>query len=267
MSGYRLLDEAHGRLRTRVGAAFPGTRAVFRGQDLHAELGDLDYLDLYHYGITGRRLSAAQLRLLHAIWVNTSYPDARLWNNRVAALAASARSPVSLGMTAAMAVSDAVVYGGQPGLWAMAFFKRMVAAVDAGASLADCVLAEARDHTVYGYGRPINSTDERIPWVMAKAKQLGLDKGRHIQIAFEIERILLTYRPQLKMNYAALHAAFAADMGLSVPEYHVLRMPVFMAGIAPCYVEASEAVEGTLLPLKCDDICYEGRGKRTWVAE
>ena len=44
---------------------------------------------------------------MHALWVNTSYPDARIWNNRVAALAGSARSTGNLGVSAALAVSEA----------------------------------------------------------------------------------------------------------------------------------------------------------------
>src|SRR5436309_888547 len=98
----RLRDNA-GRLRTRMGAAFVGQRAVFRGHDLHADLRDMDWLELYLFGITGRRFTRAQIELLQATWVYTSYPDARLWNNRVAALAGSARSTPALGIGAAIA--------------------------------------------------------------------------------------------------------------------------------------------------------------------
>ena len=88
MNGPELLQAHAGVLRTRVGACFPGSRAVFRGHDLHADLKDMDWVALYIFGITGRRFSSNEIRLLHAIWIGTSYPDAHLWNNRVAALAA-----------------------------------------------------------------------------------------------------------------------------------------------------------------------------------
>jgi len=102
MNGPELLRANVGRIRSRVGGAFLASHAVFRGKDLHAELGDAGWLDLYLFGITGRRFSAPQLRLLEAIWTHTSYPDSRIWNNRVAALAGSTRSTGNLGMTAAM---------------------------------------------------------------------------------------------------------------------------------------------------------------------
>ncbi len=105
------LEQHAGVLRSRMGGAFVGERAVFRGRDLHADLADMDWLALYVFGITGQRYTPAQLKVLHAIWVYTSYPDARIWNNRVAALAGSARSNGNLGMSAALAVSEAHIYG------------------------------------------------------------------------------------------------------------------------------------------------------------
>jgi hypothetical protein len=96
MNGPELLEQHVGRLITSAGAFFPGERAVFRGHDLHASLKHLDWLELYLFGITGRRFSPQQMKVLHAMWTYTSYPDARLWNNRVAALAGTARSSGNL---------------------------------------------------------------------------------------------------------------------------------------------------------------------------
>src|SRR5262245_11533061 len=115
MSGPRLLAQTVGRIRSRVGAAFIGSHAVFRGKDLHADLGDAGWLDLYLFGVTGRRFSTPKLRLLEAMWTHTSYPDARIWNNRVAALAGTTRSTGNLGIAAALAVSEAKIYGQGPG--------------------------------------------------------------------------------------------------------------------------------------------------------
>ncbi len=110
-TGPDALRENVGKVRSRVGGCFMGSHVVFRGKDLHAELGDASWLDLYLFGITGRRFSSAQLRLLEAVWVYTSYPDARIWNNRVAALAGSARSTGNLAISAALAASEAAIFG------------------------------------------------------------------------------------------------------------------------------------------------------------
>ena len=55
------LEEYVGILKTRVGACWPGTRAVFRGHDLHRALRDIDWLEMYVFGITGRRFTPAQI--------------------------------------------------------------------------------------------------------------------------------------------------------------------------------------------------------------
>lgn len=264
MSGPNILRDNAGCLRTRMGACFPGSHTLFRGFDLHADLREMDWLELYLFGITGRRFSPRQIELFHAIWVYTSYPDARLWNNRVAALAGSARSSGNLGITAAMAVSEATTYGGQAGLRAIAFLKRAQQGVMAGMDLEAFVLNEMRERRIYGYGRPINSIDERIPWMMELARRLGFDQGEHVKLAFAIESILVPRYPKLKMNYAALHAALVADMGLSEREYQLLRIPTFLAGMPPCYMEAAEKAEGIVFPIPCDAVIYEGVEKREW---
>ncbi|QGZ37918.1 hypothetical protein IP92_03118 [Pseudoduganella flava] len=264
MNGPELLQRHAGKLTTRVGACWPGSHAIFRGRDLHRELSDADWVDLYVLGIVGRRLDPAEVRLLHAIWVNTSYPDGRLWNNRVAALAGSTRSSANLGIVAGLALSEAQVYGGGAGIRAFAFLQQAAAAMEAGDDLEALVLAEARARRIYGYGRPINSTDERIPVVRAIAGRLGLDQGPHLRAAYAIERILLPHWPQLRMNYAALHAALIADMGLTVRDYQLLRVPTFLAGMAPCQAEAAARPAGTTFPTPCSGVAYHGVAERTW---
>lgn len=267
MNGVEFLAVHAGRLKTGVGVCYPGSHVNFRGHDLHADLRDLDWVELYVFGITGRRFSKPQVRLLHAIWVCTSYPDARLWNNRVAALTTSARSSSNLGMAAAIALSEATVYGGRAGLQSMQFLMRAKAALDSGAELQTFVQTELEERRIYGYGRPIHSTDERIPWMMALVKELGFDQGPHLQVAFEVEKILLPQFPNLRMNYAALHAALIADLGLSLREYQLLRVPTFMAGMVPCAVEAAEKPQGAIFPTPCADVTYEGVEQRPWRAQ
>lgn len=265
MNGPQLLQEAAGRLRTRMGAFFPGSHVIFRGHDLHAELKDMDWVELYVFGITGRRFSSAQLRLMHALWTHTSYPDARIWNNRVAALAGSARSTGNLGVAAALAVSEAQIYGRGIDLRAAEFFARTRRQLDAGVSLLACVRDELEtQRSIAGYGRPIINGDERIAPTLALARELGLADGPFVALAFAVEQTLLDGRWRQRMNYGALAAALAADLGLSPAEYYQFMVPAFLAGMAPCYIEAAEKPEGALFPASCADICYEGVERRPW---
>jgi len=264
MNGPDLLHEHANRLKSSMGACFPGERAVFRGHDLHADLKDMDWIELYVFGVTGRRFTAQQLRLLHAMWVYTSYPDARIWNNRVAALAGSARSTPALAMSAALVISEAVIYGGYPLARAFDFFLQTLKRLEQGEHLEEVVGSEIQARFIYGYGRPITSEDERLPWLLALARELNLDQGPHLKLSLEVERILLTHNKALRMNYAGLVAAMAADLGFTHSEFQMFVFPLFFAGMPPCFIESAQRPEGTLLPLSCGHIRYEGPEKRSW---
>ncbi|MFN3302812.1 MAG: citrate/2-methylcitrate synthase [Roseateles sp.] len=266
MNGPDALVNSADRLSTRMGQAFVGSRAVFRGQDLHAELRHLDWMALYVLGITGRHHDDAQVKLLHALWVCTSYPDARLWNNRTAALAGSARSTPALGIAAALAMSEATIYGGHPYVSSIDFLIRARGHTEQGGALADFVAAELAQGRIYGYGRPIASVDERLPWVLGIARELQLDGGPHLRIALQVEQLLVARDARLRMNYAALMSALCADLGFSPDEMHHFQVPVFLAGMSPCFIEAAERPAGTVFPLSCDHIAYEGPAPRRWPA-
>jgi hypothetical protein len=116
-----------------------------------------------------------------------------------------------------------------------------------------------------GYGRPIsNRRDERLDPILRLARSLGLADGPHVLLAHDVERFLLESRLRMTMNYGALAAALAADMGLSPREYYAYMLPAFLAGMPPCYLEATEKPAGTLLPLPCDSVAYVGAAKRSW---
>lgn len=252
--------------RSRMGGFFPGSHVSFRGHDLHADLQDMAWLELYVFGITGRRFTEGQRRVLQAIWTLTSYPDVRLWNNRVAALAGSARSTGSLGVGAAIAVSEAAIYGNGIVARAMDFFLRTRARLAAGGDLGDCLREELAAHrSIAGYGRPVVNADERIAPLLALAREHGLDQGPHLALAFAVEAALLAAgHERMRMNYAAVVCALGADFGLSAREFYLFMVPVFLAGMLPGYIEAADQPEGLLYALPCSQIEYDGPAPRPW---
>ncbi|MET0595336.1 MAG: citryl-CoA lyase [Polyangiaceae bacterium] len=268
MNGPQLLAETVGRIRSRVGAVFIGSHAVFRGKDLHAELGDASWLDLYLFGITGRRFSGPKLRMLEAMWTYTSYPDARIWNNRVAALAGTTRSTGNLGVTAALGVSEAKIYGQGPTYRAIEFLIRLRAHLDAGGDLGALVEKElSRQGCVAGYGQPVSGgKDERIEPLLRLARSLGLSDGPHLKLVYAVDAYLSsTGRARQRMNGAGFVAGLSADLGLSPREQYFFLFPAFLAGMVPCYMDAAARTEGTVLPLPCDGVAYVGVAKRRWA--
>ena len=265
MKGPHYLAQKAGKLQTSMGGFFPGSHVMFRNKTLHDDLKDMDWMSLYLYGICGRNFTAAQMELVNALWSYTSYPDARIWNNRVAALSGSARSTGNLGMAAALSISEAHIYGRGNEVQAITFFIATQRRLANGGNLAECLQDEMKVHRrIAGYGRPLINADERIAPIMAKAAALGLDRGPHIELAFAIERHLLSSGRNLRMNYGAVVSAFGADLGLSPEEFYLFMFPSFLAGMPPCFQEASHNNEGSLFPLSCTDVEYTGFPPQKW---
>jgi hypothetical protein len=232
------------------------------------------------FSITGREFTPAQLRLFEGFWsLGCSFPEPRLWNNRIAALAGSARSTSALGVAGGIAVSEAIVYGYRPLLATMDFLRHCVLRVRAGEDL-HVILRGAvgvenggksgvgknrRLASIPGFGRPITSRDERIEALSELAVELGLWNGEHRQMLESVQRILLEMGHELHMNAAALVGALAADQGLSPSEYYHYMISCFMAGMIPCAIDALEKPEGAFFPLRCENIQYQGAASREWL--
>lgn len=264
MSNKNLLEHENN-FATSMGAAFVGERVVLWGRDLHHDpkLKHASWFEVFLYSITGGRFfSKAEVKLLNAIWAYTGYPEPRLWNNRIAALAATTRSTKTAGIAAAIFASAATLYGHRPDTRSFDFLKRAKKAIDQGENLRSFVKKEIRTYRVlFGYGRPINNAvDERIPPLLELMEQLDIEKGKYFKLATEVENIL----PGQRMNVAVLSAAITADLNFSINEYTSFVMFVFSGGMLPCYTESIKKPTGAFFPLRSSCIEYQGVERRKW---
>jgi citrate synthase len=156
---------------TRIGKAFLTERVVMHGKDLHHELDHLEWLHLYLYCILGKDPGENVAKMLNSYWVGTSYPDPSIWPNHVAALAGSVRTTPSLGLMAGLSISEASIYGRRPEVRALDFFYRAGKWCDEGGMLEEFVDHEkSLGRILYGYGRPLATTDERIAFKVASSR-------------------------------------------------------------------------------------------------
>lgn len=249
---------------TTAGFAELSKRAVYRNHDLHQTLKNLSWFELNLYGITGRRFSPVQVRVLNYLWLQTSYADVRIWPNRIVALAGSARSTPLLALVGGMASCDAELFVATPLVRCLAMLRRLRDQIQEGASLETLLQAELdQRRTVYGFGRPIASLDERIPHLVTFLRELDSDHGECFRLAFRIEAFLLEAK-QIRMNIAALLAAVCADLGFDEVQMHLFSSLLVFAGMPPCYLDAQRVPPGGVLPLRCDDVRYTGVAPRRW---
>ena len=251
---------------TKIGGLIPGEKVLLRGRNLFTDLNSFAWMHLLLFAITGREFSENQIRLFEGIWViSASYPDPRIWNNRIVSLGATARTTGNLSISAAIAASEAKYYGQIPLIKSIDLLIDFEKRKGNGDLLEDIVLNELKQKRVlYGFGRPIINKDERIKPLLELAKSLGFENGKYLKLVLEIDTILQKSRYKFAMNAAALDAALAADQGLTPNEFYMFMVLCFSAGYFPCYIDSASKNEGTFFPLNCKRVLYQGSEVRKW---
>ena len=266
MSNNKALFDSENNWTTTIGESIPGGKITLRGKNLLKDFKENSWMQVLLYGITGRMYSKRQCELFEGIWsICTSYPEPRVWNNRVAALAATARSTGSLGVSAGIAVSEATIYGQGPMVWVMSFLQRAMQKYSNGQTLNQIIEDELKKYKrIYGFGRPVVKGDERIKPLMDLVISLGFENGKHVQLLNKIREKLSGEPWNLEMNVAALDAALCADQNFSVREFYYFMSLSFSAGIIFCNIGGNINQEGTFYPLRCNLIEYSGKHEKNW---
>ncbi|MBQ0719666.1 MAG: hypothetical protein KBT88_05160 [Gammaproteobacteria bacterium] len=266
LTGPELLKAYEDNWQTAMGAWFPGERVVLRGKDVFTELNDCSWMEYIVYAVTGKKNPKLAKIIEGLSLLSTSYPDPRLWNNRIAALAGTSRSTGALALSAGIAASEATIYGLKPIIGALDFLYRAVEKKSTGISIEAIVKEELKaNRCISGYGRPLTNVDERIAPALRFLSTIEADDGDFLKLAFEIENYLKGSRYKYRMNIAAISAATAADLGVTVDEYYYTNTLAFIGGILPCHLDAKNKPEGTFYPLAVDRINSTATANRTWA--
>lgn len=265
---------------TALGAWIPGERVVMHGQNILSTMTGKSWMEMLLLSITGHTPEQKNAQFLDALLALIGcYPDPRLWNNRVATLAASCRSTPGLAIGASIAVSDAIIYGTQPACAAFAMLCELQHAMKNGKPLDGLIKERKKNHArgrpgkgknrlvacFPGYGRPTSKADERIAPFMEIAKNYGFDKGEAVTLAFDIETSLQASGYLLKMNIAVLIAAFCLDQKFTEKQFYQYFLHSFNVGFAACHMDACSQIEGSFFPMRCEQIAYHGENTRQWV--
>ena len=178
MTDHSKLEKYEDNWQTSMGGWFPGEKVVLRGKNVFTELNDRSWMEYLLFAATGRE-SPKIAKLMEGMWVIcTSFPDPRIWNNRIAALAGTSRSTGVLATAGALAVTEANIYGARAILGASDFLYRASNELDKNQRLEDVLVTELRTHrSVFGFGRPVLDEDERVSPMMNFAKSLGYGNG------------------------------------------------------------------------------------------
>lgn len=266
MSKLDYWDRRRGVIFSTVGGWSMKGEVRCRDRDL---LNDLlrnhSYFQVLIYSVSGKLVDPKFAKWFEALMVCLSYPDHRIWCNQVGTLAGELKSsPVAAAVAGSLA-ADSEIYGSRPALYGMRFIQDALKKNEAGMSAEQIVDDEVKRNrgrvNIMGYTRPIAIGDERVPVLRALARELGFAAGRHETLALQIESVMREKFGE-KINVNGFASAFCSDNGLSPEDGYRIASVGVTAGVLACYLDYLPQPENSFLPLRCDDIDYQGVAPR-----
>lgn len=269
-SPVRFWDERRGIIRTRKGGWVLGKGVTSHGYSILEDLlGHASFFQVLILNVTGRLPERRLAEWLEAAFICMSWPDPRLWPNTIGALGGTMQAPPIGAICAGTLASDSRIYGPGTAVDAFRFITDAMDKKKNGWSVQQIV--QERCHSsgklsMPGYIRPFAQGDERVVAIQGVADDLGFEVGPHLKLAYEIEAHLYEEYGE-GMNLAGYFAAFFSDLeiagqGLSFNEMRRMVSLIVNAGVHACYAEAADRPPESFLPLRCDDIEYQGEAER-----
>ena len=260
------LDQRRGKIISATGGWFPGKGVFSHGYSMLEELvGEKTYFQILILNATGRLVEKPLADWIEALYGCLSWPDPRIWCNQIGALAGAARTSVMSATAMGSLAADSRIYGVLPLLESVAFIQQALTNHKQGmtpAQIIDNAFAACSGKPyIMGYRRPIAKGDERLEVMEQVGRKLGFTVGEHMLLAYEIEKDLLQ-RIDEGMNINGYMSAFLADQGFSADECYQMVSMLVASGVTACYLDTYKRPPDTFLPLRCDDIDYQGTAKR-----
>lgn len=260
------LESQRNTIRSRVGGWFPGTGVFSHGYSMMDELiGEKSYAQILILNATGKLVEKKLADWIEAICGCLSWPDPRIWCNQIGALAGTARSSVVAATALGALASDSRAYGPFTLLDGVNFIQGALLKHRQGASAQDIVheITKANRGKPYivGYIRPIAKGDERIEAMERLTDKLGFEEGDHLILAYEIEKVLMEEFDE-GMNINGYMSAFLSDQGFSAKEVYRTYSMMVISGVTACFIDTEERPAGSFLPMRCDDVDYQGKPPR-----
>lgn len=257
-----LWDSYRGIIRSRKGGWRIGQGVTSHGFNMLEDLvGKVSFFQVMILNATGRLPERRLADWFEALQICLSWPDPRIWCNQMGALGGTMRTSSVAATAAGLLAHESAIYGPQTLVKGMEFQQEALRAIERGQSVDSLIEAECDKYggkpKIMGFARPIAKGDERVPAMERVSNELGFSIGKHRKLAYEIEQILMTKFNE-SMNISGFMAAFMLDQSFS-PQEALYIVPVLVfSGVTACYIDTFERPPETFLPMRCDDIDYQG---------
>lgn len=265
-SAINYLDQRRGKVISNTGGWFPGKGVFSHGYSMLEELvGEKTYFQILILNSTGKLVDKPLADWVEALYGCLSWPDPRIWCNQIGALAGTVRTSVMAATAMGSLAADSRIYGVFPLLESVAFIRAALVKHQAGATpsaiIQDAFAACTGKPYIMGYRRPIAKGDERLEVMEKVGAKLGFSVGEHMRLAYKIEKTLLAECDE-GMNINGYMSAFLADQGFTADEAYQMFAMLVASGVTACYLDTYKRPPNTFLPLRCEDIDYQGTPRR-----
>lgn len=233
-------------------------------------ISKFSYMQMLILSATGKQVDKKVADWIEGNFIGLSYPDARIWCNQIGALAGTCKTSVAAATIVGALASDSRAYGCQTNKTGIEFIHEALIAYNNGQSIQEIVEQPKYKHRfnkerpdIPGFARPVNRQDERIRPYEKLYIKLGfkLKEQKHLKLAKAIG-LYLEENYQLGMNSGGYASAFLADQGFTPDEACHLKSLSVYSGVMACAIDNREKGPNSFLPLRCNDILYNGLGKR-----
>lgn len=259
-------DKRRGVIHTRKGGWNIGYGVTDHGYSLLDELlGHISFFQLMILHVTGKIPERRLADWLEAVYMCLSWPDSRIWCNQIGSLAGSAGASPAAGVCAGSLAADSRIYGVGTLVNATRLINKALSYVDNGSSVESFIETYCKPNgklIIPGYVRPIARGDERVIAIQVVEKKLEYCAGQHLSLAYKINDYL-SDKYNESINLAGYVAAFLADQNFNENEIERVFSLCVNGGLYACYSEAADQPGNAFMPLRCDDILYDGAEERS----
>lgn len=260
------LDSRRNKIFSFNGGWFPGKGVYCHGYSMMDELiGKKTYFQIMILNATGRLVDKSVADWSEGIYGCLSWPDPRIWCNQIGALAGTARASNLVATVMGSLAADSRTYGSLPIVEGATFIQQALKKYKEGMSAAQIVAEIANANSgkpmIVGYVRPIAKGDERLVAMERVSADLGVIQGEHVALAYEIEKYMReTYDEGMNIN--GYVAAIMSDNGFTPQEIYNISAVAVASGVTACYQDTVKRPPNSFLPLRCEDIDYQGQAPR-----
>ncbi len=261
------LNQRRGRIVSNTGGWFPGKGVFSHGYNMLDELvGEKSYFQILILNATGKMVVRPLADWIEAIYGCLSWPDPRIWCNQIGALAGTARTSVVAATASGVMATDSRSYGVLPLLEGVTFIQNALVQYKKGCSAEEIVEQVTKANRgkpyIVGYIRPIAKGDERLEAMERVSQKLEFSVGEHLSLAYQIESVLMKKFDE-GMNINGYVSAFLSDQNFSPKETYQIFSMLVASGVTACYLDTFNQPANSFLPLRCDDIDYQGTAARS----